>query len=1434
MFRLLLNSIIAFLSILFSLSDLQAQVPVFAIGVGGTGEDHAHRTTVDNNGNIIVTGRFNGTADFDPGAAVFNLTSNGSSDIFVAKYTGTGAFIWAFKVGGTDRDGGYGVAVDGNNNIYITGYFRNTADFDPSAATANLVSNGHAGFDPGWSGDIFVARYTPNGNYVWAFNVGGSTIADDGQEIIVDHQNNVIITGFFSGNNIDFDPSPTSSFTMTGVAEEMFLAKYSSNGNFVWAKQMGTTSITNETIRQLDIDDAGNIYVTGFFSNEADFDPGPGVAQLTASSVHEGFIAAYSPSGDYGWAYQFGGTGFNQGWSIDVEGSAIYIAGTVQGTGIRFTAANGTRTLTTAGGNDAFFAKYSLTGNLLYVNALAGAANEEAYDIAASSIANCVYVTGIFQGTADFAPGAQTANLTSTGGSDVFVGRYTLDGSYLAAFKIGSGSEDFGFAVRFIGSDLLVNGSFMGSNVDFDPGTPTLPRSSAGNYDGFVARYTFINPVLCSNWLRTPSQPSYVDIGDLDVPGTSITVEAQINRTAPYSGGNLYAGDIVTKHDSPADANYLLRPNSAQITTSNGHFITPEVCPIELNKTYHVAMTYDGATLKFYRNGFLLSQIAATGTLFQNNWKTRVGYYEPQFHPTQFVGYTNEVRIWNVVRTQDQLREYMNTSLPATGHAGLLAYYVFDNLLNKQGNAAWNGTLGGPATINQTNPTCSAFTPDSCANRPLNFDFSYKQDVCNPLSVQFFSVGNNLQSPYWGFSDGGSSTGNFTPVHTFPATGNYTVKYSVTDGITRDTVTKIIPVNVVRDNIILTPDTTICNGASKLLSTVPSLSFCWTPTTYLDNPNSPNPIASPPNDITYYFNAEVTGNNLIVNGDFSAGNTGFTSQYNYNNPNVTEGEYFIGTNPQTWNGGMSSCRDHTTASGNMMLVNGAPVADVIVWSQTVNVTANTNYAFSTWLQPVHNTNPAQLQFAINGKLVGNLIVATLPACTWTQFYTTWNSGSNTTAVISIVNKNQQIAGNDFALDDISFAPVFIKRDSVHITIDKPVINASADTAICSGGSAQLNTNGASTYSWTPTTGLSNASIANPVASPTTTTKYYVTGTTTSGCTAKDSVTVTINDRPTVVVTNNSTVCPGVPFQLDASGGNNYAWSPATGLSDPNIANPSATTNTDITYTVTVTGANTCTNTGTVRLSIRPKPLFTVSAATAVCDGKSTTLTANGGDSYLWSPAAMLNDPTSRTPVATPTSNTTFSVYVSESACSYDTTMTVDVSVNPTPVVSAQKSNDIDCAVSASNLTALGATQYSWTPTLGLDDARKSNPVARINTTTTFTVTGTNSFGCTGTDTVTVKVTNGGRPVFEVPNAFTPNGDRINSCFGIRKWAQVNQLEFIIYNRWGQKVFSTNDPGKCWDGTLNGKPQDSGGYVYVIRAKSACGEVFRKGMVLLLR
>ena len=242
----------------------------------------------------------------------------------------------------------------------------------------------------------------------------------------------------------------------------------------------------------------------------------------------------------------------------------------------------------------------------------------------------------------------------------------------------------------------------------------------------------------CNSWLYAPNQFSYVRVGDLDISGDQLTIEAVVNRTTPYlpGTGNNTEGDIVSKHTDPSDINYLLRPNHAYIGTTNGFFGTPNICDLELNKSYHVAMVYNGSTLSLYRNGHLMSQVAASGNLIQNNLNTQIGHYPAAFWNTQFVGYINEVRIWNVARTQAEINTYMNTSLPnPTTQTGLLGYYTFDDLLNKQGNAAFDGALFGAATISNTNPNCT-FLADSC-NFILPVSLTdFTASVYNKKSVQ--------------------------------------------------------------------------------------------------------------------------------------------------------------------------------------------------------------------------------------------------------------------------------------------------------------------------------------------------------------------------------------------------------------------------------------------------------------------------------------------------------------------------------------------------------------------------------------------------------------------------------------------------------------------------------------------------------------------------
>lgn len=716
-------------------------------------------------------------------------------------------------------------------------------------------------------------------------------------------------------------------------------------------------------------------------------------------------------------------------------------------------------------------------------------------------------------------------------------------------------------------------------------------------------------------------------------------------------------------------------------------------------------------------------------------------------------------------------------------------------------------------------------------------DFNLEQNICDPYMVDFASIGTGVMNPSWDFGDGNTSSGALNVSHTYAALGTYTVSFTASNGSCVQTVTKTIRIDITREDLITTPDTIICNNTTAQLRSKPSLDFCWFPTDYLNAPRSPNPVTSAPNDITYYFNAKTTGTNLIVNGDFSAGNSGFTSKYTYTTNGIPEGTYGVVSNPKNWHTSFNECKDHTNGAGNMLVANGSAVLNQVVWEQTITVIPHTNYAFSTWISSLLPTNPAQLQFSINGNNLGGIISPSSTTCNWSQFYSTWNSGNNTTATIAIVNKNLQGNGNDFALDDISFAEVMIKRDSVKIIVEKPVITASVDTTVCKwGAGATLSASGGVNYSWSPANSLSDATIQKPVAKPTTRTEYTVTGKNARGCLAEDKVLVDLFPDIDIIKSPDTTVCRFASFPLRAAGGIAYTWTPAGNLNNSNSQQPIAQAGTEkMKFRVQVTDIHTCKKEDSIEVDILPYPVFEASAAKdAICLGKSTILHAGGGDQYSWAPAAGLDDPASSDPIASPAINTVYSVHIQDNTCGFDSTINLDLTVLPLPIITADRTNDINCNTPTAELIANGANSYSWFPATGLSDPSRSRTRVAIDTTTTFIVTGINQYGCESNAAVKVFVTKTGIPRFVVPNAFSPNGDGKNDCFGIQRWGSVKVEEMSIYNRWGQLLFKTSNPNNCWDGTFHGVAQPAGGYVYIIRVMSICGPVSTRGMLMLIR
>lgn len=421
------------------------------------------------------------------------------------------------------------------------------------------------------------------------------------------------------------------------------------------------------------------------------------------------------------------------------------------------------------------------------------------------------------------------------------------------------------------------------------------------------------------------------------------------------------------------------------------------------------------------------------------------------------------------------------------------------------------------------------------------------------------------------------------------------------------------------------------------------------------------------------------------------------------------------------------------------------------------------------------------------------------------------------------------------MDDVRIYNRVLTRDE----IDSLAYNSAGtrtvnDVTMCEGNSTQLNATGSTSYSWSPSTGLSNSAIPNPIAAPAVTTRYYVTGTTASGCTSTDNVLVTVNPRPAITINNDTLVCENSSIQLNATGGNQYSWSPATGLSNPLIANPIATALATTRYLVNVTTDMGCTDKDSVLISTRKPGNFTISPDAGVCDKGSIQLSAAGGDMYTWDNPGSLDNINIANPVGSPVQTTTYAVLIRDTVCNLSNNLQTIITVNPLPVITVSKTNDIDCANSDALLTATGAVSYSWTPASSLSDPLTASPVASPADTTSYTVTGADINGCIGSNSITVNVTKLGQSLYLMPSAFTPNGDGINDCYGLRFWGAINELDFSIYNRWGERVFHSKKPDACWNGLYKGTMQDAGVFVYVVKAKTNCGDAYRKGTFILIR
>lgn len=450
--------LIIFVAIL-SCNNLKAQTPSFlwAGAVGGSSYDAGTDIATDANGNVYTIGYFQGPAvDFDPGPAGNFLVGNGGYDIFILKVNANGYFQWVKAIGAAQNDVPLSLALDQNGNILVTGHFFGPTDFDPGAGVTTLTSNG--------ARDIFVLKLDPNGNFLWAKSMGG-TGDDFGNAIATDANGNVYTTGEFNGT-ADFDPGAgTTNLTSSGNVD-VFIQKLDANGNFQWATNIG--GVNPDRGFGITTDATGNVYTTGLFVGTVDFDPGAGALNLTSTQL-DAFIQKLDANGNLVWAKSMGGSSWDVGQSISIDAGGNVLTTGYFSTTADFDPGAGVANITSSGGRDIFIQKLDVDGNFIWVKKMGGSSDDFGYSIDTDAQGN-VYSTGEFSSTADFNPGTATLNLTSAGFSDIYYQKLDENGNFIWAVKIGGISIEIGQSITTdANGDILCTGYF-GDEIDFNPG----------------------------------------------------------------------------------------------------------------------------------------------------------------------------------------------------------------------------------------------------------------------------------------------------------------------------------------------------------------------------------------------------------------------------------------------------------------------------------------------------------------------------------------------------------------------------------------------------------------------------------------------------------------------------------------------------------------------------------------------------------------------------------------------------------------------------------------------------------------------------------------------------------------------------------------------------------------------------------------------------
>jgi hypothetical protein len=422
-------------------------------------DDRGQAVAVDGFGNVAATGHFNGTTDFGGGAvsSYVHPSLGPTTDVFVAEYSPSGAYSWQRTIGSDGSEEGKGVAMDAAGNVLVTGYQGSyVVDYGGGLQTSISYT------------DIFVAKYSAAGGWVWSKTVGGYGY-DQGNAIAADPAGGVLVTGYIGkGTMGDIGVNFGGGALFSAGGSDAFIVKYSATGQHVWSKRFGSTG--SDVGMAVGADPSGNVYVAGTFEGTVDFGSGP----VTSSGLRDIFLLKLTSAGQVVRVQRFGGSGDEVAYGLSTDGAGdVVLSGKFQGA-VSF----GGTALTSAGGDDAFLVKLSgTTGDQIWAKRFGSTGQDIATGVATDAGGNIV-ISGYFAGAVDFGGGPLTSVST-----DVFVAKYDSAGAHTWSRRFGGADLQMGDGVAMSPTGEVTLTGFFNQGIDFGTG----PLTSAGSFDVFLA-----------------------------------------------------------------------------------------------------------------------------------------------------------------------------------------------------------------------------------------------------------------------------------------------------------------------------------------------------------------------------------------------------------------------------------------------------------------------------------------------------------------------------------------------------------------------------------------------------------------------------------------------------------------------------------------------------------------------------------------------------------------------------------------------------------------------------------------------------------------------------------------------------------------------------------------------------------------------------------